>query len=70
MPGSAALVTFWKGWARVLIEWRLLELLRISPATDEVSGEPVVVGKPLPAGYGSDPGYGYSTTGGTCCSIW
>jgi streptogramin lyase len=56
IPGSATLVTFWKGSAWALIEQRSLELLRISPATNEVSGEPVQVGKPLPAGYrGSDP---------------
>jgi DNA-binding beta-propeller fold protein YncE len=54
VPGPA-LVTFWKGSAWALIMQRPLELLRISPATDEVSGEPVLVGKPLPTGYGGYP---------------
>ncbi|MGO8958040.1 MAG: hypothetical protein ACLQFR_11805 [Streptosporangiaceae bacterium] len=55
VPGSATLVTFWKGSAWALTEQRSLELLRISPATNQVSGKPIPVGNPFPAKYGSDP---------------
>lgn len=48
-------VLFWKGSAWVLALRRSLTLLRIDPATNQVTGEPVPVGRPVPAGQGTEP---------------
>ena len=48
-------VLFWKGSAWVLALRRSLALIRIDPATNQVTGEPVPVGKPVPAGQGTEP---------------
>jgi hypothetical protein len=48
-------VTFWNGSAWALTATRSLLLLRIDPATNQVTGNPVPVGKPLPAGYDTEP---------------
>jgi DNA-binding beta-propeller fold protein YncE len=48
-------VLFWRGSAWVLTLRRSLTLIRIDPATNQVTGEPVPVGKPVPAGQGTEP---------------
>jgi DNA-binding beta-propeller fold protein YncE len=48
-------VLFWKGSAWVLALRRSLALIRIDPAANQVTGEPVPVGKPVPAGQGTEP---------------
>ena len=48
-------VTFWSGSAWALTATRSLLLLRIDPAANQVTGNPVPVGKPLPAGYDTEP---------------
>jgi DNA-binding beta-propeller fold protein YncE len=48
-------VVFWRGSAWVLTLRRSLALLRIDPATNHVTGEPVPVGKPVPAGQDTEP---------------
>jgi DNA-binding beta-propeller fold protein YncE len=48
-------VLFWKGSAWVLTLRRSLTLTRIDPATNQVTGEPVPVGKPVPASAGTEP---------------
>lgn len=48
-------VTFWNGSAWALTATRSLLLLRIDPAANQVTGKPVPVGKPLPAGYDTEP---------------
>ncbi len=48
-------VLFWRGTAWVLALRRSLTLIRIDPATNQVTGEPVPVGKPVPAGQGTEP---------------
>jgi len=45
----ASQVAFWNGSAWALTVQQSLTLLRIDPATNQVTGEPVPVGKPLPA---------------------
>jgi DNA-binding beta-propeller fold protein YncE len=54
VPGAQQVV-FWKGSAWALTVRRSLAFLRIAPATNQVTGKPVPVGKPLPAGYDSEP---------------
>jgi len=54
VPGAQQVV-FWKGSAWALTVQRSLAILRIDPATNQVAGKPVPVGKPLPAGYDSEP---------------
>jgi streptogramin lyase len=48
-------VLFWRGSAWVLTLRRSLTLIRIDPATNQVAGQPVPVGKPVPAGQGTEP---------------
>lgn len=48
-------VLFWRGSAWVLALRRSLTLIRIDPATDQVTGQPVPVGRPVPAGQGTEP---------------
>jgi DNA-binding beta-propeller fold protein YncE len=48
-------VLFWKGSAWVLALRRSLALVRIDPAANQVTGEPVPVGKPVSAGQGTEP---------------
>jgi DNA-binding beta-propeller fold protein YncE len=48
-------VLFWRGSAWVLALRRSLTIIRIDPATNQVTGEPVPVGKPVPAGQGTEP---------------
>src|SRR6267154_3231912 len=48
-------VLFWRGSAWVLTLRRSLTLIRIDPATNQVTGEPVPAGKPVPAGQGTEP---------------
>jgi DNA-binding beta-propeller fold protein YncE len=48
-------VLFWRGSAWVLTLRRSLTLIRIDPATNQVTGEPVPVGKPVPASQGTEP---------------
>lgn len=48
-------VTFWNGSAWALTATRSLLLLRIDPAANQVTGKPVPVGEPLPAGYDTEP---------------
>jgi streptogramin lyase len=48
-------VLFWKGSAWVLALRRSLALVRIDPATNQVTGEPVAVGMPVPAAQGTEP---------------
>jgi streptogramin lyase len=48
-------VLFWRGSAWVLTLRRSLTLIRIDPATNQVTGEPVPVGKPVPVGQGTEP---------------
>jgi virginiamycin B lyase len=54
VPGGLQVV-FWKGSAWALTLQRTLTFLRIDPATNQVTGKPVPVGKPLPAAYNTDP---------------
>jgi hypothetical protein len=56
VPGTSQ-VAFWNGSAWALTVQQSLMLLRIDPATDQATGKPVLVGKPLPAvlAWGSDP---------------
>lgn len=46
-------VTWGSAW--VLTLRRSLTLIRIDPATNQLTGEPVPVGKPVPAGQGTEP---------------
>jgi DNA-binding beta-propeller fold protein YncE len=56
IPVSGAYqVLFWKGSAWVLAVRRSLTLIRIDPATNQVTGQPVPVGKPVPTGQGTEP---------------
>jgi DNA-binding beta-propeller fold protein YncE len=48
-------VVFWKGSAWALTLRRSLTFLRIDPATNQVTGTPVPVGKPVPAAWGTEP---------------
>jgi DNA-binding beta-propeller fold protein YncE len=54
VPGAYQ-VLFWRGSAWVLTLRRSLTLTRVDPATNQVAGEPVPVGKPLPTGQGTEP---------------
>jgi hypothetical protein len=54
LPGAAQ-VAFWRGSAWVLTLQRSLAVLRIDPATNQVTGTPVPVGKPLPAAWNTEP---------------
>jgi len=48
-------VAFWHGSAWALTLQRSLTLLRIDPATNQVAGKPVPVGKPVPAAWNTAP---------------
>jgi hypothetical protein len=48
-------VVIWKGSAWALTLRRSLTFLRIDPATNQVTGKPVPVGKPLPAATDAEP---------------
>jgi virginiamycin B lyase len=48
-------VVFWRGSAWVLALRQSLTLIRIDPATNQVTGQPVPVGKPVPTGQGTEP---------------
>lgn len=48
-------VLFWRGLAWVLTLRRSLTLTRIDPASNQVTGEPVPVGKPVPVSAGTEP---------------
>lgn len=52
VPGASQVI-FWKGSAWALTLQRSLTFLRIDPATNQVTGKPVPVGKPLPAAAGN-----------------
>ena len=56
LPGASQ-VAFWEGSAWALTVQQSLTLVRINPATGQVTGHPVPVGKPLPAALAraSDP---------------
>ena len=47
-------VAFWKGSVWALTLRRSLTFLRIDPATNQVTGTPVPVGKPVPAAWGTE----------------
>ena len=48
IPGASQVV-FWRGSAWALTVQRSLKVRRIDPATNQFTGKPVTVGKPLPA---------------------
>jgi DNA-binding beta-propeller fold protein YncE len=48
-------VAFWKGSAWALTPRQSLDVLRIDPATNQATGKPVPVGKPLPAADAGGP---------------
>jgi hypothetical protein len=56
VPGASQVV-FWRGSAWAVTVQRSLKVRRIDPATNQVSGKPVLVGKPLPAAlaWNTDP---------------
>jgi len=57
VPYIVSQVAFWNGSAWALTVQQSLTLLRIDPATNQVTSQPVPVSKPLPAAlaWGSDP---------------
>lgn len=54
VPGASQ-VAFWDGSAWALTVQGSLTFLRIDPATNQVTGQPVPVGKPLPAAWNTEP---------------